>query len=1319
MNADQWTTTDQDVGQTTAYLNTVENSVTAKITSTVSENSSPTDIVNTTDTDVVNAQHVVLSQAPDTANQVDELVSTTPITVENTLRIIDATTIPEEVSTNTPFTTTTDYKIETSTTLPVDITHTITMGTDPDIAVTTVPPQETSSQIITTVKLSTTSAPTVFDLVSPTVTTAGYDVNNITDLNTSSWKDSVSVGVVSTKVHSSADVNKTETVIPINGKNNDSATSPGIKSNTDDSIKIVSVLDFVNSAGNALPTVTMQPSRLNSSLSNDYVKTTTSQDSSVYVTATDNVSNYHLVHVESSSQKNPEATVLLGETKIVNSVSPTISILTIGEISTEKVKYVVTETPSPSKVDSKHTNSTNTIGNYETEKLNDYFLTEPIPSQRNELPNVAETSTSSVWSVTPSTTVATDGFTTVPVNDEDTTVKESTYIISSTQMPLEVVTDSNKKLRTESLLLTLKLSQNVETQTAQYYAESSSPMLEPPTAQITTESTHTTILTESTPLVTAGLMNQDILTGIETTVLPQYVIPSLPIEKVSAADFTPETTHSTVFAQMNQNGAEIKSTGLPHSTVTTVNNNNPQTMASLPRADVTPTQILTELTISFTDTPTTPSTIIDQINQNVVSELNSTDLPQSEISTANNNNPQPMPSLAVVGVTVAQTTPIAAAGEPNQDVITEIKPTELPQYVKSTVGNNIRQTMPSLSIEVSATQITSEPSTHTTNKLTHDDIPEIKPTDLPLSVTTVTNSSPYPMASLPTTGVTATQITTEPTHAADVFLQTPPLLAAVDKTSQDGLSGLITTDLSQYITTTGIYTNLPSTSYKATESINTDSPTSPDSMVETINVNGDKISGSFVGDAISSGGTFSNPTVIATSSFKPVKNIIDHESIVIGSTSKITKSVDINRAEIVNHTESNLMPSDVNIDSIKIKETSIEEIDSKSSLLKSGTSVQNKTLASEFSIKSKIKPNDGTPVNKIEYSFTTGTKKLNGSESDPQNNATQPKTKITKDNKKTDSSPNANIEIIGDKIYHIPVDTKNISDSNNISNAQANTTTSDYGLSQQNSTINDELEQHLVSTNHTITAEVQSHLNESDKQSNKTTFNGTSMLNSNLTSIKSNVNSKNTSVITVPASVFNCTNHTRGKYADKKDCRKFYTCIGNLQAILGTCPNNTVFSEINKQCTRNLSHCVRNNQFRCLFEGRFSDFFKDNIYYICVKNRIHGFIRYKLQCQTDYHLNKDSVKCEKNEPISVQSVSSVSETTNDESKPQTKSEKIVSTDDFECEKEGKFPYAKDCSKYYLCTKVKDVYRQKIKKCASEEVFDKNKKKCVESDSGEC
>ncbi|CAB3235940.1 unnamed protein product [Arctia plantaginis] len=208
-----------------------------------------------------------------------------------------------------------------------------------------------------------------------------------------------------------------------------------------------------------------------------------------------------------------------------------------------------------------------------------------------------------------------------------------------------------------------------------------------------------------------------------------------------------------------------------------------------------------------------------------------------------------------------------------------------------------------------------------------------------------------------------------------------------------------------------------------------------------------------------------------------------------------------------------------------------------------------------------------------------------------------------------------------------------------------------------------------------------------------------------------------------PTFTVDCLKLPRGKYADNKDCRKFYICIGKVQPIVGTCPNNTVFSEINKHCTKNLSHCVRNNQFHCLYEGRFSDFLRDNIYYICVKNNLNGFLRYKLQCQNGFHLNKAIAKCEKNDiwNQSDTSVSNSSNVSNDRNRSVSNSETSESPEygEFDCKKEGKLPYPKNFRKYYVCTKnSKNEYRRMVKSCSSEEIYDKKKKKCVSSDSNE-
>ncbi|XP_072941882.1 uncharacterized protein [Epargyreus clarus] len=210
--------------------------------------------------------------------------------------------------------------------------------------------------------------------------------------------------------------------------------------------------------------------------------------------------------------------------------------------------------------------------------------------------------------------------------------------------------------------------------------------------------------------------------------------------------------------------------------------------------------------------------------------------------------------------------------------------------------------------------------------------------------------------------------------------------------------------------------------------------------------------------------------------------------------------------------------------------------------------------------------------------------------------------------------------------------------------------------------------------------------------------------------------------------IFTCQNRLRGRYADANDCRKFYICIGRIQPLLGECPVNTVFSEIKKQCTKNLSHCIRHNQFRCIKSGRFSDALKNNVYYICVQNK-NTYVRFQFQCQGGYHLNKQRVKCVSDIKSQQMSKSidndsnkaSAQSTVENKSKEKKQNkEKKAKSDNNVCKKEGKFPDPDDCRKYFVCSKnSKSVFRRRTKKCDSDEVFHPEKEKCVDSDSYEC
>uniref|UniRef100_A0A2A4J650 Chitin-binding type-2 domain-containing protein n=1 Tax=Heliothis virescens TaxID=7102 RepID=A0A2A4J650_HELVI len=568
---------------------------------------------------------------------------------------------------------------------------------------------------------------------------------------------------------------------------------------------------------------------------------------------------------------------------------------------------------------------------------------------------------------------------------------------------------------------------------------------------------------------------------------------------------------------------------------------------------------------------------------------------------------------------------------------------------------------------------------------------------------------------LPITEFPFFKTTTNPSQLSKILTQTTS--KSVAETNKD-LPVIKTTDFPKI--------NIPMENNKSTRSIKGKTTetvnlvTEPDSMVETIKV--EVIPKPIVSYTLADNNS--------NNGMKIGQNKIDHESIVIGNVYKNddpSRTTDLKpednfKVETLN-AETDWKKSDVDVEPVKIKETSVEEDSVKSSVVKSQLEPQIKTFLPIPTAALQAKPKSNQTANFIQLPTVTINPTVT-TQIEPTISKTEPKP-ITKEIQKTviNVTIRANNKISDGKLqFQEPL--KITTDSYRMNNTKVNVATSYHQLSLQNNTFNDDLAEHLVSTNHTITTEVQNHLNESDKQSNKTSYVGKTNITSthfqNNTGLKINAGDKENSSISVSTPQdFSCSNRTRGKYSDKKDCRKFYTCIGNLQPMIGTCPNNTVFSEINKQCTRNLSHCVRNNQFRCLLEGRFNDFFKDNIYYICVKNKLHGFIRYKLQCQNGYHLNKATVKCEKDEEISTQSASSVSEANNEESTTvKIKSDKITKTG-FKCESEGKFPYDKDCKKYYVCTKIKNDYEWKIKKCASDEVYDKKKKKCVDSDSGEC
>ncbi|XP_050672283.1 uncharacterized protein LOC126970441 isoform X4 [Leptidea sinapis] len=241
-----------------------------------------------------------------------------------------------------------------------------------------------------------------------------------------------------------------------------------------------------------------------------------------------------------------------------------------------------------------------------------------------------------------------------------------------------------------------------------------------------------------------------------------------------------------------------------------------------------------------------------------------------------------------------------------------------------------------------------------------------------------------------------------------------------------------------------------------------------------------------------------------------------------------------------------------------------------------------------------------------------------------------------------------------------------------------------------------------------------------NKTSKPSTHNVTNFMNisNSRASIRNNV------TITRHNSTFSCLNRLRGKYSDANSCGKFYICIGRVNPIVGNCPGNTIFSDILKQCTRNLSHCIRNNRFKCVSSGRYSDVWKPDTYYICVKSK-NKYVRFTLKCQNGYHLDKQSITCVE---FSVSTpITPVSQKVDSNSKLSVSSSDSISTsrrqsgrNDFSCTKEGKYADPYDCRKYYVCSKnSKSEFRRRNRKCDSDEVFHRKKKKCVDADSYEC
>nr|XP_034825595.1 uncharacterized protein LOC117983218 [Maniola hyperantus] len=166
------------------------------------------------------------------------------------------------------------------------------------------------------------------------------------------------------------------------------------------------------------------------------------------------------------------------------------------------------------------------------------------------------------------------------------------------------------------------------------------------------------------------------------------------------------------------------------------------------------------------------------------------------------------------------------------------------------------------------------------------------------------------------------------------------------------------------------------------------------------------------------------------------------------------------------------------------------------------------------------------------------------------------------------------------------------------------------------------------------------------------------------------------------------------------------------------------FNIIDKLSVNTENSLTRPSVNLCTSEGRYIDIFSDQFYYICAK-KVEGYIRFKLQCQKGYHLDKTKLKCILDSiNVSKSNEDSSSKTDSEKSTIESKSKEHKDsknqTKNFDCKKEGKFVYPDNCRKYYQCTKCgKSGFRRKIKKCDSDEVFNHEKRTCVDDDSSEC
>ncbi|XP_059479675.1 probable chitinase 10 [Neocloeon triangulifer] len=172
---------------------------------------------------------------------------------------------------------------------------------------------------------------------------------------------------------------------------------------------------------------------------------------------------------------------------------------------------------------------------------------------------------------------------------------------------------------------------------------------------------------------------------------------------------------------------------------------------------------------------------------------------------------------------------------------------------------------------------------------------------------------------------------------------------------------------------------------------------------------------------------------------------------------------------------------------------------------------------------------------------------------------------------------------------------------------------------------------------------------------------------------------------------------SKGLYPDLKDCRKFHMCLpledGSFAQGQAICPRNSVFNEMTKRCTIDLSVCNNAQKFCHLrHAGRYPSKEGCASFYWCGP----GGAYQEYVCPYGSNFDPRSGRCE------------------------YESKSHCSIHHFNCGKEGKFPDVEnDCDGFFVCLNFNNKWKVQRYRCPQGTKFDVSKARCLPKEMAVC